>query len=348
MDQLEALARTLGLRSDDLLDKEVSAAPQIGGDPIRLMLKSAEVFHPSAEVRFRMVEAARSALDLLELRDELGLPRAGFERFTTRPLTGKQPVHEQGAGLASDVRRKLGLTGPIASTRDLVSVTLGIPIIAADLTRQGPDAFSVYAPGKKAAMVLNLSEKNLNALVRRFSLAHELCHTLFDRPSAGPLGIACWQDSAIKLETEIRANAFAIRLLLPERIVRRAGKGVLNAMEFRRLMETYGVHYSALELYVKNLLQLGDEQARESIPRVDTTAPLFMRNAEELAAEREGEALPAIPLSRRGELTSLAARALVEERISRSRFRELLRLPADKPVEAVAEFLGISAPVPAA
>ena len=54
---------------------------------------------------------------------------------------------------------------------------------------------------------------------RRFTLAHELCHLLFDREQGRALAVASgpWAPRAI----EQRANAFAAMLLMPASLVKR-------------------------------------------------------------------------------------------------------------------------------
>lgn len=344
VDELERLGRVLGLRPEDLYDDEVPASA--GPESIRLLLKSAEVFSPGEELRLRMLDAARAALDLLDLQAELGLPRPAFERFQTTPLAATQePLYLLGEQLARQVRKSLQLTGPLRSMRDLVTELLGIPLVTADLTRHGPDAFTVYAPGRRAAIVVNIAGKNENKLVARFSIAHELCHTLFDRPAAGSLGIACQMDHKRALDIEIRANAFAMRLLLPEQELQRLGTDIFQPAVFRKVMEEWGVHFGALRLYVKNFHKLSDEEAERDLPsRVDTTCPLLLRDAEELPAERE-TSLP-VPWPRRGELLALALDAVRRGQMSRSRLRDLLRIDATVSIEHLAQVLDLPADAP--
>lgn len=215
--ELEFLSIALGLKSSDLLDDDIpaSAAPE----PLRVLMKSAEDFTPPDDVRLRIVDAARAALDLLELRRRLGAPRPAIPAFGPRSPVSKrnQPVHAEGSELAKSVRKHFRISGPIRSVRDLLTADLGVPVVGANLSSFGPDAFSVYAPNAGTAVVLNLRGKNENKLVARFSLLHELAHVLFDRPAQGSMGIACRVSSERDLRIEVRANAFAMRMLLPER-----------------------------------------------------------------------------------------------------------------------------------
>ena len=345
VDELEHLGRALGLRPEALYEAEVPATA--GPDSIRLLLKSTEAFRPGEELRLRMLDAARAAVDLLDLQAELHLERSRIDRFQTSPLTAVagEPLHSVGERLARQVRQELHLTGPIRSIRNLVGEQLGVPLVAADLTPHGPDAFTLYAPARRAAIVVNVAGKNQNKLVARFSIAHELCHLLFDRPAAGSLGIACHTDPRHALEGETRANAFAMRLLLPERELQKLDAAIFQPDVFREVMEHWGVHYSALRLYVEKLRGLSAEEAERDLPAVDTTCPLLLRDAEELPAERE-TALP-VPWPRRGVLLALALDAHRRGQINRSRLRELLHLDATESIEQLGEVLDLPASVPA-
>ena len=339
IDEIESLARTLGLSAELLFDDGVPER-ETGVAPIRLLLKSAEAFSPSPDVKLRMAEAARAALDLVDLRVELqGETERPVIAAVHRQRSTGQALFRQGNALADATRRQLALQQPLASVRDLVVAVLGLEPLAADLGQDGPDAFTVYAPGRRAAIVLNLAGKNANPLVRRFSLLHELCHVLFDRPGSGPLGVACWQDAARKLDQEIRANAFAIRLLIPEAAVTR--EVLRSSTGLRSLITRYGVHLQALRLFAKNVLRLTAAEL-DSLPQVDPTAPSWVRDAEELMAERLR--VDGVPLPRRGELALTALRAQVRGRIGRGRVRELLHLPASAPLEELLARFSLAPP----
>lgn len=340
IDEIESLARALGLEGDALLEDELPERLE-KADPTRMLLKSAEDFRPAADVRHRMVVAARAALDLLDWQRQLAPSgRAGFESFYLKAITAK-PLHVQGRDLAIEVRKCLSVNGPVGSVRDLVAQALGIPVVAAELSLVGPDAFSVYAPGHRAAIVVNLSGKNANGLVRRFSLAHEVCHVLFDRPAAGPLGVACWNDAERRVDVETRANAFAIHLLLPEKDLKAEGDKVFEPPGFRRVMAKWGVHLTALRLYVSKLHRLSTVEIAK-LPLVDPTPPLWVREAEELPAER-GPAF-GVPSERRGELVLLAARAFAAGKLTRAGLREVLQVPASAPLDELLDFLNVAVP----
>lgn len=323
LDELESLARVLGLRGEQLYDENVK--PAAATDVLRVLFKSAEGLKPPPQARLALLGAARAALDLLELHDELKLPKPALPRPDLRRVA-RESLHQLGRRQARAVRQHLSLhEGEIASMRDLLAVELRIPVLAGNLGVYGPDAFTLFSPSGRVAVVLNVDGKHENHLVRRFSLAHELGHVCGDRPALGGSGIACLVDSQATLDLETRANAFAINLLLPQEVEREKER-LLDAAHFRATMEKWGVHFAALRLYTQKQLGLTDEQIARRCPRVDSGAPLHIREAEELEAERS--ALHPVPLVRRGELSRLVLEEFADGRLRAGRARELLRVDA--------------------
>jgi Zn-dependent peptidase ImmA (M78 family)/transcriptional regulator with XRE-family HTH domain len=340
--QIESLARVLGLNSDDLYDDTVSSS--VTGS-LRVLMKSAEAFHPGVDVRLRILEAARAALDLIELRSDVNKPaRLPYESLRVAPSVSKsrKAPFEEGAALARQVRIRLGISGPILSMRDFVIDTLGIPIVAAGLRAEGPDAFTIFGPGLRPAIVLNLDGKNEHGLVRRFSIAREVYHALLNRPgsASGIPGIACQIEPAMKLEREARANAFAMRLLLPEKEVARLTEDELSRPgALRGLMERWGVPRSALLLYVKKVLKLSDDEAARDLPQLDGTCPTSWKEREELPAEHTR--LDDVPLPRQGTLMQRVVETYRSGQIGLGMVREKLHVDVTVSVERLAKILDL-------
>ncbi|HEY8547335.1 MAG TPA: ImmA/IrrE family metallo-endopeptidase [Acidimicrobiales bacterium] len=99
---------------------------------------------------------------------------------------------------------------------------------------------------------------------RRFTLAHELCHLLFDRSMGARLAVASgpWAPAAI----ERRANAFAAMLLMPPALlgpaVTESGDRLRSPESAKGVAERLGVTVSALVEHAHNLGFI-DETVRE-------------------------------------------------------------------------------------
>ena len=79
--------------------------------------------------------------------------------------------------------------------------------------KQGPRGVALAGENLQATILVNTEHVRNSANGRRFTLAHELCHILFDRNRARPLThtSTAWASPSI----EQRANAFAAMLLMP-------------------------------------------------------------------------------------------------------------------------------------
>ena len=327
--EIAALSRTLGFDSDLLF--EDALAPPDPKATVRVLLKSELGVALSPHVKLLVIDAAQAA------HDTLRFSKAKPTRtFAEHPV--KADIVAQGRDLARMVRRDLGIVdrAPIASMHRLVRDALGIPVLGEDLSANGPDALTVIEPGRRAAILINLAGKNTNHLARRFSLAHELCHALFDWAGRGAFSCSVARDDGHHTQTERRANAFAMRLILPEEVIQNIDVASFSSAESRALIETYGVHLQALRLYLKNVRSI-------IVPAgVDPTPPLLVREAEELECERAPRAWWAgIPAGRRGELARLVTQAWMDEEVAEDELRELLRVPRSFDVAQLRDYFGL-------
>jgi Zn-dependent peptidase ImmA (M78 family)/transcriptional regulator with XRE-family HTH domain len=197
------------------------------------------------------------------LRDWL-LPPGSWPGFDQSADYGsrEQPAWRVGYELASTARRRLGLGNePIASLRKVVEETLGIPVVQIAL----PPAIAgaTVAVKERRGVVLNTVGMHSNVWVRRFTLAHELGHLLFD-PAQRLLSVRVDSFEALHLspdqvrdEVEQRANAFAIAFLAPPDGVR----GIVGPPEttreltiddLRKVITTYGISATAGRYHVEN------------------------------------------------------------------------------------------------
>ncbi|MEO3809318.1 ImmA/IrrE family metallo-endopeptidase [Sphaerisporangium sp. B11E5] len=131
------------------------------------------------------------------------------------------PAWEQGYELAEQVHSQLGdrfAEGwvDVAGVLEELQVTL----LSARLHDDNIRACSLVGPHHRPTVIHNEASPYQTATAKRFSMAHELCHLLFDRSRGRRLAIASgpWAPKII----ERRANAFAAMFLMPTRLVQAA------------------------------------------------------------------------------------------------------------------------------
>lgn len=138
-------------------------------------------------------------------------PRALFS-----PLPVTSPAYRQGYALAQRVRTQLGNeTEPIASLHDLAQRDLDILVVHERLKTVRLSAVTVAADDGTAIVLNDACESQV--VLHRRSVAHELCHALFDPPTDGMLAVLDAElDREDHTPSEQRARAFAAALLIPE------------------------------------------------------------------------------------------------------------------------------------
>jgi Zn-dependent peptidase ImmA (M78 family) len=133
--------------------------------------------------------------------------------FTPVPIGNETPA-QQGFRLACEVRNRLDRKGPIADARALLEQVFAIPVYVRKLATN-TTAIAVCSHRKTAAAALVGARKApaLDSPGTRISLAHELCHILFDPFDAG---IQVVIEDGVNSDFERRANVFAVELLCPK------------------------------------------------------------------------------------------------------------------------------------
>ena len=129
-------------------------------------------------------------------------------------------IWEQGYDLAESLHDVLDLAGDWVDIRTLIR-NLGIHQLWRDLNDTGIRGCSIVGPQYRPSIVINRSSRYSRSPVGvRFTIAHELCHLLYDRSHARKLAIASgpWAPAGI----EKRANAFAAMFLMPPDLIARA------------------------------------------------------------------------------------------------------------------------------
>lgn len=338
--ELDRIAEAYGVDADALFDRPIRVQ---ASDGISMLASMDEYRELTDWTRARIVRAANAARDLKTLRQCLGRTASPLPSFGQ--LDPRDTPFQQGDALATAVRRFLGLgLEPINSMRDVVLRRLPeVGLLYARLGNQRLAGLGFADDRRGPAVVLNLQGRNENPAVRRFSLAHELCHLLVDWNHTEPLtsvsGFLGEDEHA--LVREQRANAFAIRLLCPETVARQLSR-YTDADAVHELCVRYGVHYGAARLYLRNTTTI----------RLDPTPPPGLDRLLSADAWRDAESpvglegFPeaAVPEERRGTVAREASLAYSKGLISRARFAGFLGVTTGHALDEVLGYFGMDAP----
>jgi Zn-dependent peptidase ImmA (M78 family) len=152
---------------------------------------------------------------------------------------------EQGYDLAEAIHEKLRLDGEWIDVEGVIK-SLGIARLERGLEDPAIRACSIVGPQHTPTIVVNRNSDYADSVAAvRFTLAHELCHILYDRARGRRLAIASgpWAPRGI----ERRANAFAAMFLMPPRLVEAAVADVPDPIS-----DPNGVRAVASRLHVSN------------------------------------------------------------------------------------------------
>jgi Zn-dependent peptidase ImmA (M78 family) len=159
------------------------------------------------------------------------------------PVNGRPQIWEQGYDLAESLHDVLNLSGNWVDVRQVLR-RFGIQELRRDLEDTGIRGCSIVGPQHKPTIVINRSWRySASPAGVRFTIAHELCHILYDRSRGRKLAIASgpWAPRTI----EKRANAFAAMFLMPPHLIELA---VADSPD--PITELAGVKAVARELHV--------------------------------------------------------------------------------------------------
>lgn len=161
---------------------------------------------------------------------------------------------ESGYRLARSVRERLGLAPTAPIDMDHLVQEMGVTIADVSFDDKAILGACVGAPGYAPLVVLNMNCEDAKGISgRRVTLAHELCHLLFDR--AGLRSLARFEGGGADSDRliEMRANAFAIELLVPMETLTDESDGVVSDEQLRQLAEERKVSSHALRWHVRNM-----------------------------------------------------------------------------------------------
>lgn len=264
--EYERVARTLGLD-----ERAISFRSNPSGNEylaVRLRTLSERLVSLSESSVGNLAEAAWVAMTQVRLERLLGLDKAEESFEPSRDFGSfSRPPYAAGYELADRVRYTLDLgESPIPSMRDLAEETLRIPVVQTRLDERIAGATVDF--GTRRAVVLNISGMNSQAMVRRSTVAHELCHILFDpKTNLDTLRVDEYEELERRADTladpvEQRANAFAVQLLAPQEAAVERFESLYEDL-FPAVLDHFGLSFTAGRYQVWN--GLGRDRPLEEI-----------------------------------------------------------------------------------
>lgn len=274
------------------------------------------------------------AQDVHELGARLGDPAPSLPELASADLS--EPEWQQGREFAERTRQALGLgTAPIPSMTALLGTRMGWSLFFVTPEQLSPTVQGASTIVPRPAILINLVDGVDRWWSTRVSLAHEMCHVLFDsRTSSRPYLISPQGDLVARRQWAIverfrglerRANAFAVHLLAPragiqELVGRRPPDaepsikavcdhfGIGRTVAIRRLGHVYDVSQEAQD----QLIERGSDTARADIAQHPDAA--------------------VIAGLRRGVLADLVERAFRANEIGATAARAYLDIPLSEPL----------------
>ena len=172
------------------------------------------------------------AESLLRLTSPEGDPETMASRCRAEPIgNSDESPWQQGYALAEELQNDLD--GRVDGERvDVEAILdhLGVEVTDANLSDGAIRGVAIAGPRHRSGIVWNRNNHfNADARGLRFTLAHELCHLLFDRSAGQRLAVASGPWAPPSLEQ--RANAFAAMLLMPTETVRTLVVGMTEPVD---------------------------------------------------------------------------------------------------------------------
>ena len=181
------------------------------------------------------------------------------------------PAYRQAEALAGQTRGVLDLgMAPVRSMSGLFQ-EIGVRLVWTDRLPEEIQGLSLHDPQVGPSVIANLRGRAGQWWTLRSTLAHELCHILYDRVPARPLGITSRKDQRDDLEQ--RANAFAIYFLAPRSGVRQLlmDRGrrpyELDHNDVHALMMHFGLGKDSATRHLTNLDWITEDQRRSLLGR---------------------------------------------------------------------------------
>lgn len=255
------VCRLAGLATEDL-DKTVQALLGISeSESVGLItpLTIPAMLFRSVRPELTSADLCRLSQAVNQLPSRADLPLRDYQQASP-PSMSPETVYKDGYEKAVTFRESLQIDPslPLLGKYDLeggLLPKLGITIQEFTLEDKEIDGLAIFAPGKTPLAGVNLTGKySSTRWGRRMTLAHELCHLLYDLSEEDSVGIVSnpWAPELL----EKRANAFAAMLLMP----REALEAILphssrqwTQEDLHGAMKILGVGRTALMNHLHNL-----------------------------------------------------------------------------------------------
>ncbi len=208
-------------------------------------------------------EAAANLLaEYFNAKTNGGMSASLAERFSDEPAWSTSSPWHNGYSCALDVLDDLDPNPKSATTNiDAILDALGVTVKNVGLGEQGPRGVAFAGRDLQPTILVNEDDSKNKYRGRRFTLAHELCHILFDRSRARSLAHSStpWASPSV----EQRANAFAAMLLMPPSRASRppAATGLADLKHgIGRLADRIQVSRVALTRHLSNMNEVGPQE----------------------------------------------------------------------------------------
>lgn len=241
----ERVAQVLGLPISVLYDGNLSSSDATLGTRLRTLGSSEGKLTESSVALLSEISWVCSTEQRLEKQIH------EVKRINPTPVPLTYPAYQQGYDLARQFRQEYGLgTRPIESLRHLAEEILGVSIVHGNL--QADVAGATLNVGGNRVIVLNGSGPNGRVEVRRATIAHELCHLLYDHDTDLKSLRVDRLDNEERIkendQVEQRANAFAAELLAPRTVL----KDEQGSVTIEGLTNYFGVSVTLLRYQAFN------------------------------------------------------------------------------------------------
>lgn len=308
--ELEQLAEVYGVRISDFFEDE-----PVDTSSIVAKFRSDPELADDDTLDEAVRRYVRLCSTVADLEGELGQVEEGsqLQLYAEPPLRHKLEAVRQARELAKTERNRLDLESqPISNIAELIN-NQGVRVGEHDLPDEVSGLFFRH-PDAGPFIVINESHATVR---RRFSVAHEYCHALFDHDER-----ALVSRRGERSLREVRANAFAAHFLMPadavEDLVEATSNGDdVDVFDAAHVAQHFGTSYRSAVYHLHNL-SIIDASKRDNLISRKATA---RRVAKEVWGtsweEREGTS----PLS--AWVLDIALDAYKADVISRGRLEEL-------------------------